>query len=795
MLVCIYASGVFALAWLILRSGPKPSRFAYPCQQAAFSTASLAFGVPVVSALIGARRRLCAGLRTPAGVSVSALGLVLALGAGAYLSGADSYQGPVLDAPAGYRAEVFHMTDCPQNPVGDRFVGLDHLITLMGRQGLKFYQSVTETLVAGPEGIIAVDDTVVIKINYQWSERGGTNTDLLRGLIRRIVDHPDTFTGEVVVCENAQFAGVQNFDRANNNAQDHSLSPHDVVGEFQLQGYTVSHYDWTARRNAEVGEYSQGDMTDGYVVYPHDPQFNGRVSYPKFRTSHGTYISLQYGLWNPMGGTYDREHLKFINVPVLKSHSIYGVTACVKDYMGVVTGALDTNSHNAIRYGILGAVLGEIQLADLNILDSTWINAIPLNGPGTSYGVATRRDELVASTDPIAADIWSVKNILIPAFIANGYPGPWPGADPDDSGSDFREYLDNSMFQILAAGYDVTNDLTQIDSFEWTKGDFDGDEDVDMDDFGQFAGCFNGPDGGPVEPECEPGDFDGDTDIDCDDWDLFLLAWTGLEDPPQLPLCAGVLETRAQQNCINELNKSFAKVAETQGTEIRKCIEDAARGRLLTQKVEECVRADNRGKVARAESRTVTKAASKCSEPPDFGATDATTVNAAAVDTELALIHDILGPDLDAVIISSDSDRTASKCQQEAAAATRKCLDAKLKEFNRCKKNGLRGRDGPPGAILPIRTVSELELCMGHDPKGKIAQACVTKLDAKIRRKCMGVALLAACPGCGTEDPGELATCLDTFAECQLCLGLNQADALNRECDEFDDGVVNGSCS
>ena len=45
-----FLAGVFALAWLILRSGPKPSRFAYPCQQAALSTASLAFGVPVVSA-------------------------------------------------------------------------------------------------------------------------------------------------------------------------------------------------------------------------------------------------------------------------------------------------------------------------------------------------------------------------------------------------------------------------------------------------------------------------------------------------------------------------------------------------------------------------------------------------------------------------------------------------------------------------------------------------------------------------------------------------------------------------
>ncbi len=32
-------AGVCALAWLVLRSGTKPSRFAYPCQQAAITAA------------------------------------------------------------------------------------------------------------------------------------------------------------------------------------------------------------------------------------------------------------------------------------------------------------------------------------------------------------------------------------------------------------------------------------------------------------------------------------------------------------------------------------------------------------------------------------------------------------------------------------------------------------------------------------------------------------------------------------------------------------------------------------
>lgn len=462
-------AGLFAAGWLIFRSGAKPSRLAYPCQQAAFSTASLAFGAPLVGALVALRRRLATGLRSPFGLAVAAIGLAATLGVWGYLSRLEASPRPatpLLAPPLDYRAEVFHLSACPPNPSGDRFTCVDEMVALMGAQGLKFYRSPIVTAVSGPNGIVAADDVVIVKINYQWSERGGTNTDLLRGLVRSLVDHPDGFTGEVVVCENAQFASTDGFDRPNNNAQVVSLSPHDVVAHFQALGYAVSHYDWTEIRYTAVSEYSQGDLQDGYVVYPWDPQLGGAVSYPKFRSSYGTYVSLRDGIWDPQGGTYDREHLKLINVPVLKSHhASYGVTACVKNNMGVVTGALGTNSHNAIANGLLGAVLGEIQPADLNFLDAIWINANPYSGPATPYAAATRRDELVASTDPVAADVWATKHILIPAFVANGYAPPWPypSADPDDPASEFRQYLDNSMSRILLAGYDVTNDLAQID--------------------------------------------------------------------------------------------------------------------------------------------------------------------------------------------------------------------------------------------------------------------------------------------------------------------------------------------
>lgn len=537
-----FISGILALLWLILRSGTKPSRFAYPCQQAAISTATLAFGVPLVAAVIAARQRITTWMRTPAGITTAVVGLLLTTGMWGYFSRAAEYTGPILDPPLDYRAQLYHVAECPENPTVDRFIGLDNLLATMGRGGLKFYQSSSITPASGPDGILETDDVIVIKINYQWDQRGGTNTDLLRGLIRRIVDHPDGFEGEVVVCENAQFNSTSGFDRAENNAQDHSLSPHDVVVWFQDQGYNVSHYDWTLIRYNSVDEYSTGDMTDGYIVYDYDAEINGRTSYPKFQTDAGTYISLKYGIWDPISETYDRNSLMFINVPVLKSHhSTYGATVSVKHYMGTVTRELSTNSHSAIRYGILGDLLGEIQLADLNIVDAIWINANPYSGPSNGYLNATRRDELVASLDPVALDMWAVKNILIPAFIDNGYNPPWPtpSADPDDPSSAFRVYIDNSMYQILEAGYEVTNDYAQMDLLEGPGGggDFDGDSDIDADDYAQFASCFTGDGGGPVGPECAAGDFDGDGDIDCADWELFKFVWTDPGSPPSLPQC------------------------------------------------------------------------------------------------------------------------------------------------------------------------------------------------------------------------------------------------------------------
>ncbi len=524
-LVCVSASGVFALAWLLLRSGTRPSRLAYPCQQASLGTATAAFGGPLLVAIIRARRRIVRAAHTPAGRVSLAMALPLTIVVFAIASSNPNTVSPALGLSQDYHPQVYLVNNARGIQPG-RYGGVDDLVTLMGRHGFKWHRSAETTWTSGPDGMIDRDDVVLIKVNAQWSQRGGTNTDVLRGVIRRIVEHPDGFTGEVIVADNGQGSG--NLDRTENNAEDHSQSPQDVVDDFATEGWTISTFLLDTLRNISVGEYSDGNMTSGYIVNPvPDPETFIRVSYPKFQSAAGTYISYKHGIWSAASQTYDHDQLVVINIPVFKTHSIYAITSAVKNHMGVVTRSLGTDSHSAVGRGGLGSVLAEARMPDLNILDCIWILARPGQGPSASYSAASRRDQLLASTDPAALDIWATKFIMIPQIIDNGYSfsSYHYTQDPDNPDSTFRNYLDRSISEMLLGGIDTTNDYNAVALHTW-DGDLDRDGDVDLTDFAQFDSCFTGAGGTPT-PECQDADFDEDDDVDLTDFSMMQLTFTG----------------------------------------------------------------------------------------------------------------------------------------------------------------------------------------------------------------------------------------------------------------------------
>jgi hypothetical protein len=370
---------------------------------------------------------------------------------------------------------------------------IDGLLNLTGSHDLLFYKSSMTGVNMGPEGLIASDDVVLIKINEQWSERGGTNRDVLRELFQAVTDHPDGFAGEIVVADNGQ--GWGSMGHSQSNAENITQSTQDVVDMFSSI-YNASTFDWQSIRGMQVDEYSEGDMTDGYILYDTaDPETGIYVSYPKFETEFGTYISFKHGIWN---GTGYEKRLKIINVPVLKSHSIYSVTASVKHYMGVqsegyaVSGGL-ANGHAKVGTGGMGTLMTEAGMPTLNIIDAIWINANPPGsgwrcGPSTPYEAATRVNVLMASTDPVALDYWAAKHVLVQAASKIGYTGM-----EQYYITEFGGWLNLTKNEIAAAGLNVTTDENCMNVYVYEEHrltDINDDGIVDMKDISYIARRF-----------------------------------------------------------------------------------------------------------------------------------------------------------------------------------------------------------------------------------------------------------------------------------------------------------------
>jgi len=477
----VFLIGLLGLVWFALRTGTKPSRAVYPCQQAAATNSFLWLAIyvlPVLSAVKhktsvwSGRKRLTIALITLAVVASVAWGLNMTGGSPPSFASASE----AVELTLSGRSAEF-------KPASDVFVvngtfgddrGVTELIDLMGDRGSLFYKSPTTAKNKGPAGIIASDDTVIIKVNSQWDERGGTNTDLLESLIEAIVHHPNSFIGEIIVADNGQAqygptgsGGSLGYER--NNADDIAQSVQNVVDSF-ASSYDISTYLWDTITTRRVNEYYEGDVEDGYVVNTTaNPRTGAMVSYPKFKTRFGTHVSFKLGIWDPQTETYDNDALKVINVPVLKSHMAYGVTACVKHYMGVVsdklTAQLGARAHNTIGAGGMGTEMVETRFPVLNIIDAIWVNANPAGGPRTPYDVATRTNVIAASTDPVALDYWAAKHILLQASQSEGHSNV-ASIDPDNTTPrSFGHWLRLSMQEISRAGFQATADEAHMNIY------------------------------------------------------------------------------------------------------------------------------------------------------------------------------------------------------------------------------------------------------------------------------------------------------------------------------------------
>ena len=468
--------GVASLIWFIFRTGTKPTRAAYPCQRAALANSSilLVLAIPLwLTSTFSKTKKFISEKGVILLFVLVATNLVLS--GGEFLGSMQLVEGATPNQELLLTLEPLLASGVPASNLyvvnGRENAHINDLISLMGANGLLFYESVTSGENKGPEGLIADDDVVLIKINEEWAERGGTNTDILKELIQALVNHPEGFNGEIVVADNGQWGGSMNWPQS--NAEDHSQSTQDVVDLFSMD-FNVSTYSWIPIRTIRVNEYSEGDVTDGYILYDDpDPETGIKVSYPKFRTVFGTYVSFKQGIWN---GTGYEERLKIINLPVLKSHSVYGVTASLKHYMGVQSegGGWQPglgNGHATVATGGMGTLMVEAGFPTLNIVDAIYVNANPPgssgSGPGTPYNQGTRVNVLMASTDPVALDYWAATHVLMQTSNLIGHTDT-RSIDPDNtnrigvSGEAFGTWLNLTKNEIARGGYSVTSDENRM---------------------------------------------------------------------------------------------------------------------------------------------------------------------------------------------------------------------------------------------------------------------------------------------------------------------------------------------
>ena len=310
------------------------------------------------------------------------------------------------------KSEIYRVTNCPvPKGLGNHHEGLDALLSLMGSHGLKLHRTGRETDIGGKDGLIGKSDVVLVKVNAQWKYRGCTNSDVVRGLVQRVLEHPDGFDGEVVIFENGQGGGSLDCDtmwgrqypdtgvHANAEDERHSFS---YVVDKVFADSRVSKYLLDPIRETFISENDHS--TEGYRKL-HD------VSYPCFTTAKGNRVELREGVWNGKG--YD-ERLKLINVPVLKHHDGCGVTGALKSYYGVLSMA-DGKRYGRHYDGLgrhCGEMVAEVRAPVISILDCIWVTQVRWAGYPPEY--TTRLNQLLASVDPVALDYWASKSLLYP---------------------------------------------------------------------------------------------------------------------------------------------------------------------------------------------------------------------------------------------------------------------------------------------------------------------------------------------------------------------------------------------
>ncbi len=363
-------------------------------------------------------------------------------------------------------------------------------------------------MMGGVEKIIGKNDVVILKPNCQWWNQGRTNLAAMKGFIDLVLGIP-AFRGEIIIAENHHYMdnslpetekdnirGWTHISEINGDIDGIQYNMNSLVDLYHKKGFrNVSKVHWRDGGPREHDDrHGQGGGIvkspaegDGYVWTDIDYTYSAwfglkkwkvKMTYPVFTSPYsGIVIDFKKGAYlrdNMGAGNYTPERpVKFINFSVLNDHSDTGVTAAIKNYMGITDlscGDRGTepegyyNVHECggdyfkfAKAGPIACFMKTIRKADLNIVAAEWVGW----GHRTDISKATRMRTILASTDPIALDYYGAKYIVYPLSKNRDH------HDPDNPGSPVRRFLDLAL-ETLGEGT-LDESMMVLKAFDFIK--------------------------------------------------------------------------------------------------------------------------------------------------------------------------------------------------------------------------------------------------------------------------------------------------------------------------------------
>lgn len=365
------------------------------------------------------------------------------------------------------------------NKLGIDRDGYSHIYVSRNRTPEENMKIVLE-MMGGIKSIIDKEDIVILKPNAQWWNQGMTNTDAMKAFIEEVLAMPG-FKGEIIIAENHHFP-EDNSRGWTTQYRNGKFNYNELIQYFNDKGYhNVTKYHWhdggPSRQpswgGAENGGLVDGpDEGDGYkwcydLVYTAPTGRKCLMNYPIFTSSYSKIrIDFKNGAWKD--GKYIDKPVKFINFSALNHHGQTGVTASIKNYLGIVDmtcgyrGLRPEGYHNfhSIGFsnltkisfilsrlgwkfygpyigGAVGMFMKTVRMADLNIITAEWVGW----GSRTDLSKRAHTKTILASRDPIALDYYAAKYVLLPATPREGESHYYRFNDPDNTDSPFQKFL------------------------------------------------------------------------------------------------------------------------------------------------------------------------------------------------------------------------------------------------------------------------------------------------------------------------------------------------------------------